>query len=418
MSEQKDELIIAKRVKKDSLVVTRNTMAYASYSNDPNQEKLMFAAMIVIRKLELENKGPIDPNSKIRISARNYAELTHKKVISGETTALEEAELKLIEKTADKALLRIYNKFQPLIMKVKEPDSPVPAKVPMITYCKYIAKSKSIDIRFAPEFYEYFYRVLVDQADDKKLDGYFSHELKQVTQLDGFYSMRIYRMLIENKWKSNILEISLDDLKFALDLEDKPSYNDIDNLKRRIIKPSIKEINELSNITILKVENIKSGLSIVGLRFHYEYKASDRIKKIEDKLHEFKTKLLKAGIPYSDDGSHFKSPDREKYINRIDSFTPKQIGFLVSCPQFLNDYSEFYAGSTTDDEVSNRKLAKEILATLLRSKPSLLNDIKLIDFDYYVHCQLNNGLLNLQKSENDRDGTEDDIESSVDELEI
>ncbi|HCH7479199.1 TPA: replication initiation protein, partial [Acinetobacter baumannii] len=185
MSEQKDELIIAKRVKKDSLVVTRNTMAYASYSNDPNQEKLMFAAMIVIRKLELENKGPIDPNSKIRISARNYAELTHKKVISGETTALEEAELKLIEKTADKALLRIYNKFQPLIMKVKEPDSPVPAKVPMITYCKYIAKSKSIDIRFAPEFYEYFYRVLVDQADDKKLDGYFSHELKQVTQLDG-----------------------------------------------------------------------------------------------------------------------------------------------------------------------------------------------------------------------------------------
>jgi hypothetical protein len=418
MSEQKDELIIAKRVKKDSLVVTRNTMAYASYSNDPNQEKLMFAAMIVIRKLELENKGPIDPNSKIRISARNYAELTHKKVISGEATALEEAELKLIEKTADKALLRIYNKFQPLIMKVKEPDSPVPAKVPMITYCKYIAKSKSIDIRFAPEFYEYFYRVLVDQADDKKLDGYFSHELKQVTQLDGFYSMRIYRMLIENKWKSNILEISLDDLKFALDLEDKPSYNDIDNLKRRIIKPSIKEINDLSNITILKVENIKSGLSIVGLRFNYEYKASDRIKKIEDKLHEFKTKLLKAGIPYNDDGSHFKSPDREKYINRIDSFTPKQIGFLVSCPQFLNDYSEFYAGSTTDDEVSNRKLAKEILATLLRSKPSLLNDIKLIDFDYYVHCQLNNGLLNLQKNEKERDGTEDDIESSVNELEI
>lgn len=79
MTEQKEELIVAKRVKKDNLVVTRNTMAYASYSHDPNQEKLMFAAMIVIRKMELENQGNIDPNTKIRISARNYAELTHQK---------------------------------------------------------------------------------------------------------------------------------------------------------------------------------------------------------------------------------------------------------------------------------------------------------------------------------------------------
>lgn len=418
MTEQKEEVIIAKRVKKDSLVVTRNTMAYASYSNDPNQEKLMFAAMIVIRKMELENQGNIDPLAKIRISARNYAELTHKKVLQGEGTELDEKELQQIEKTADKALHRIYTKFQPLVMKVKEPDSPEPAKVPMITYCKYIAKHKSIDIRFAPEFYEYFYRVIVDTADDEKILGYFAHELKQVTQLDGFYSMRLYRMLIENKWKSNTLEISLEDLKFSLDLEDKPSYDDIDNLKRRIINPSIKEINDLSNINITKVENLKSGRSIVGLRFNYEYKASDRMKKIEAKLLAFKTKLLKAAVPYSDDGSHFKHPDRVKYINRIDSFTQKQIGFLVSCPQFLNDYSEFYSGSVTDDEASNRKLAKDILATLLKSKPSLLNDVKLIDFDYYVWCQLKNGLLNLQKQEDEKDGTEDDVAESVDSLEL
>ncbi len=417
MTEQKEELIVAKRVKKDNLVVTRNTMAYASYSHDPNQEKLMFAAMIVIRKMELENQGNIDPNTKIRISARNYAELTHKKMLQGEPAELDEKELQQIEKTADKALHRIYTKFQPLVMKVKEPDSAEPAKVPMITYCKYIAKSKCIEIRFAPEFYEYFYRVIVDKADSK-LIGYFSHELKQVTQLDGFYSIRLYRMLIENKWKSNILEISLDDLKFSLDLEDKPSYNDIDNLKRRIIRPSVKEINDLSNISINKVENIKSGLSIVGLRFIYEYKASDRMKKIEAKLLAFKTKLLKAGVPYSDDGSHFKHPDRVKYITRIDSFSTKQIGFLVSCPQFLNDYSEFYSGSVTDDEVSNRKLAKDILATLLRSKPSLLNDVKLIDFDYYVYCQLKNGLLNLQKQEDEKDGSEDDVAESVDSLEL
>nr|EKX6701214.1 replication initiation protein [Acinetobacter baumannii] len=154
--------------------------------------------------------------------------------------------------------------------------------------------------------------------------------------------------------------------------------------------------------------------SIVGLRFIYEYKASDRMKKIEAKLLAFKTKLLKAGVPYSDDGSHFKHPDRVKYITRIDSFSTKQIGFLVSCPQFLNDYSEFYSGSVTDDEVSNRKLAKDILATLLRSKPSLLNDVKLIDFDYYVYCQLKNGLLNLQKQEDEKDGSEDDVAESVD----
>ncbi|WP_417212021.1 replication initiation protein [Acinetobacter venetianus] len=405
--------VIHRHVKKNALVVTHNDLAHASYSNDPNQEKLMYAAMIVIRKLELESNNVFNPNDQIQITAKNFGEITHSISLKKDELKQEltEQELIQIEQTAAKALHRIYNKFQPMIMKVKVPGSSVPAKVPMITYCWYDKDSKSIFIRFAPEFYKYFYRLIVDKGE-KNL-GFYSHELKQITQMESYYSIRIYRMLMETKWKGNVLEKSIDELKWSLDCVEK--YKTIDNFKRRVINPAIDEINELTNLNIIKCENIKDGKVIVGLRFTYEYKDSFRIKKIENSLLDFKTKQLKNGIPYSDDGSHFKHPDRDKYVTRIDKFSPNQIGFLISCPQFLADYGDFYASNSADNEKEATRIAKDVLYALLSNKPQLLNDYKLIDFDYYVYCQLKNGLLKLQKNDNDAG---DDIVNSVEELEF
>ncbi len=389
--------VIHRKVQRNALVVSRNDLAHASYSNDPNQEKLMYTAMIVIRKLELDSSSVFNPNDLIQITAKNFGEITHslsnkKEDLKQELTT---EELILVEQTAAKALQRIYNKFEPIIMKVKIPGQS-PAKVPMITYCRYEKESKSIFIRFAPEFYEYFYKLVTDHATPTI--GYYAHEIKQIAAMESWYSIRIYRMLIENKWKGNVLETTIDDLKWTLDCVDK--YKTIDNFKRRVLNPAIDEINELTNVNILKCENVKEGKVVVGLRFVYEFKDSWRIKKIEQKLQAFKTKLLQKGVPYSDDGSHFKHPDRHKHVTRIDSFTKNQIGFLISCPQFLNDYSEFYAGATgSDDERESIRTAKTVLNTLLRTKPQLLNDSKVIDFDYYVFCQYQNGLLKLKKDE-------------------
>lgn len=387
--------IVHRKVQRNALVVSRNDLAHASYSNDPNQEKLMYAAMIVIRKLELDSSSVFNPNNYIQITAKNFGEITHSLINRKEELRQEltTEELLLIEQTAAKALQRIYNKFEPIIMKVRVPGQS-PAKVPMITYCRYEKESKSIFIRFAPEFYEYFYRVVADQATNTL--GYYAHEIKQIAQMESWYSIRIYRMLIESKWKGNVLETSIDDLKWTLDCVDK--YKTIDNFKRRVLNPAIEEINAQTNVNILKCENVKDGKVVVGLRFVYEFKDSWRIKKIEQKLQAYKTKQLQKGVPYSDDGSHFKLPNRSEFITRIDSFTKNQIGFLISCPQFLNDYSEFYAGATgSDDDKETIKTAKTVLNTLLKTKPQLLNDTKLIDFDYYVYCQFKNGLLKLKK---------------------
>lgn len=398
--DQKETGVVHRRVKSDALVVSRNDLAHASYSNDPNQEKLMYTAMIVIRKIELDSRSIFDPNNLIQITARNFGEITHSISNAKEESKqpLTENELTLIEQTAAKALQRIYDKFVPTIMKVREPGK-TPAKVPMITYCRYEKESKSIFIKFAPEFYEYFYRVVADVADQGSPTlGYYAHEIKQIATMESWYSIRIYRMLIENKWKGNTLEMSIEDLKWTLDCGDK--YKTIDNFKRRVLNPAIEEINELTNVKILRCENLKDGRVVVGLRFVYEFKESFRIKKIEQKLEKFKVRMLKDGVPYSDDGSHFKHPDRHKYVKRIDSFTANQIGFLISCPQFLNDYSEFYAASSgSDDERETLKTAKTVLHSLLKTKPELLNDTKVIDFDYYVYCQYKNGLLKLKEDE-------------------
>lgn len=395
-----DGQIITRHIKKNALVVTRNDLVYANYSNEPNQEKLMYAAMVVVRKLELKSNEQFNPDSLIAISAKNFAEITHE--LSHKKEVLTAAEQLLMERTADKALNRIYNRFKPMMMKIQVEGAQLPAKVPMITYCHYDPTDKIIFIRFAPEFYKYFYRIVVNKNDgEEKLIGYNSHELKHIATMDSFYAIRIYRMLIESKWKTSVLEVTIDQLKWTLDCADK--YKTIDNFKRRVIEPAMTEINDKTNLDV-DYENIKKGKSVVGIKFKFKYKANYRQKLIEDKLQALKTKILMRGEPYSDDGSHFKSPDREKYVKRIDTFSQKQIGFLVSCDQFLSDYGDYYAGSMTDDPVYSKKLAKDILATLLRNKPDILNEHKVIDFEYYVHCQCVNGLLNLKKDQVDDDG--------------
>lgn len=387
--------IISRHIKKNALVVTRNDFVNASYSNEPNQEKLMYAAMVVVRKLELENNEQFNPDSLIAISAKNFAEVTHE--LSHKNEELTAAEQLQIERTADKALNRIYSRFEPLMMKIRVEGSSLPAKVPMITYCHYDPTNKVIYIRFAPEFYKYFYRIVVREGkSEEKIIGYNTHELKQITTMDSFYAIRIYRMLIESKWKSSILEVTIDQLKWVLDCADK--YKTIDNFKRRVIEPALNEINEKTNLEV-EYENIKQGKSVIGIKFRFKYKAKYRQNIIEEKLQTLKTKILKRGEPYSEDGSHFKSPDRAMYIKQIDSFSSKQIGFLISCEQFLRDYGDFYAGSMTDDTVASRKMAKEILGSLLKNRPEILNNFKMIDFEYYVYCQCIAGLLNLKKDQ-------------------
>lgn len=60
------------RAKLTDLVVTRNDFPTARYSIDLNLEKLMYCAMIIVRKNELKNKTSFTHDDFIYVSSEPY----------------------------------------------------------------------------------------------------------------------------------------------------------------------------------------------------------------------------------------------------------------------------------------------------------------------------------------------------------
>ena len=75
----------SRRVQYTDLVATRNDMTTANYSYEANEEKLVYCAMVAVRKNELNKNMRFDPDELITISAANFGELISEKDLDKET---------------------------------------------------------------------------------------------------------------------------------------------------------------------------------------------------------------------------------------------------------------------------------------------------------------------------------------------
>ncbi|MDV7561105.1 replication initiation protein [Acinetobacter baumannii] len=379
--------VISGRAKPNDLVVTRNDFPLSSYSIDLNLEKLMYCAMVIVRKTELQNNHEFNPNDIIIVSAQNFGELTSKQAQNNPN--IEAKELKEIERNAEIALKRIYKRFDNPIMLIKTPDEPDPVKVPMMTRCHYSSKKKSIEVRFAAEFYEYFYN-LVKWTDDTS-PSFSSHELKQVVLLESKYGVRLYNFLNSLIWRTKEIEVNLDDLRWRFQCVD--LYTELYNFKKRVLDAACEDINSNTNLEV-SYENIKDGKEVTGIKFFFDYKKDYKLTVAEQSIQKMKELYLKNAVPYSDDGSHFKANDRHKYFTAPKSLSSKQISVLVNCSEFLSDYGHFLGNSDFDT-------ARKVMRNLLSEKLEAINTFKAIDLDYYFWLQNKKGALKSNGNESE-----------------
>lgn len=101
------------------------------------------------------------------------------------------------------------------------------------------------------------------------LNPYTKYKKEVVLKLKKDYSLELYHLAkkhygINHRKEVKFFEIKLDD--FISLLQVPKSYNNLSNLKKRVVKPSLDEINEKTDITIT-YENIKKGRSVIGFRF-------------------------------------------------------------------------------------------------------------------------------------------------------
>lgn len=123
----------------------------------------------------------------------------------------------------------------------------------------YLKKEARIIMRFTHEIMPYLFQ----------LEKHFTkYNLKNISNFKSNYSIRLYELLTQYK---SLKERSMDleNLKKILQIENK--YSRIESFKTKILHPSIKEINEKSDL-IIDYSTIKKGRVITGLIFSIKSK--------------------------------------------------------------------------------------------------------------------------------------------------
>lgn len=98
-----------------------------------------------------------------------------------------------------------------------------------------------------------------------------SYRLKHVGQLGSFYSVRVYELCVQFR-KVGQRKVTLERLRDSLDLGEK--YPNVKELRRRVLGPSIAEINKHTDLRVVMTPERK-GRKVVG--FHFDVTQDDQI---------------------------------------------------------------------------------------------------------------------------------------------
>lgn len=106
--------------------------------------------------------------------------------------------------------------------------------------------------------------------------GYIKYALKNTLYLKSTYSIKLYLYFLQNRFRKK-WKIALEELKEnILEVSDIETYSQYKFLNAYILKPSIKEINEKTNLEI-KYFSIKKGNRIHTLEFTCHFKDTNEL---------------------------------------------------------------------------------------------------------------------------------------------
>lgn len=149
-------------------------------------------------------------------------------------------------------------------------------------------------------------------------DNFTKYRLKHIAELSSVYAIRVYEMIVS--WHSqnkSFQEMTIDDFRNALDLGLK--YKQFGELRQRVIKPAIEQINERTNYE-LEIQAKKRGRSFHKLQFRFNQKEADKLEEEKRKLKREQQEADKlAGIEHRDD-------DTVDMFNRL---SDNQIAFIA-----------------------------------------------------------------------------------------
>jgi plasmid replication initiation protein len=232
--------------------VKDNALMNASYNLEVTEQRLILLAIINAR----ETHQGITSDSKLEIHANDYASQFH---------VTKEAAYKAL-KTAVNNLFERQFSFKE---ETKKGIGVVRSR--WVSRIKYIDDSAVLEITFAPDVVPLITR----------LEKHFtSYQIQQVTQLTGKYAIRLYELLIAWREVGKVPQIELSEFRAKLGVED-DEYKAMNHFKSRVLEPSIKQINQHTDITV-SYEQHKKGRTITGFSFKFKQKVQPKIEVRRD----------------------------------------------------------------------------------------------------------------------------------------
>ena len=216
----------------NNLTVTKsNQLIDASYRLNVQAQKLVLACL-----------GKVDPRGEIPKEMR--------------LTAAEYAELMGITHNARRDLYKAADTLFDAVIILKEDHEEV--KLRWIQ--KGVKKLKgegAVIITWTDDVLQY-----ISQLKSR----FTTYKLRSIANLQSGHSIRLYELLMRfNATNSRV--ISLDDFRSALGLDDK--YKQFKILNRDVIKPSVEELNQRSDL-VITYDTIKKGRNVAALAFTFK----------------------------------------------------------------------------------------------------------------------------------------------------
>jgi plasmid replication initiation protein len=233
---------------KNLIVYKANQVVEASYRLSLNEQRVVLACIG-----QVQSKEELLVTDQFELSAKDFAHLF--------SVSDDRAYHALVEVAES-----LFNRY--VVIDNPFPDRPKVKrlKTRWISSIYYLNEDGKITLTFAKDMLPYL----------SELKGSFTkYELEHVGKMTCIYAIRLYELLMQ--WKTTgKREIEIDWLKKQFEIEDK--YAAIKDLKKRIIDPAVKDINEHSNFNVVW-EQRKTGRRVTHLTFTFAEKQPLKPKK-------------------------------------------------------------------------------------------------------------------------------------------
>lgn len=240
---------------KNELIVKANSLIEARYELNLMEQKIILYAV-----------------SKIDTSSDNFNKV--------------EIEVKKVTELIDSTIKR-YTEFREIANKLMDRQV-------------YLADKPNLDVRWLASS-EYIGNGIIELEFSEKLVPYLlqlkarftRYQLKNILYMEYKYSIRMYELLKQYE-KLGKRRFDLIKLKSMLSLEE-DQYSRIFDFERFVLKPSMDEINKLTDINI-SYTRIKKGRKIIGIEYFIESTKDNSYINYLDRNYNIKEFKAKSGL--------------------------------------------------------------------------------------------------------------------------